>query len=215
MQVDNAARRNAFKRGRAEEWTRERIEQLETAEIKQLRGNAERLGEAALASLCEDVLGTRPRSGVKKIHGAPKAKATSKLIARSKAFEARGVRLSDTRSSWGGVRKADGAIVMALWAELIESAAGTCSYLLWAPNVDGARPWSDKPAGKERAEHCARAMELGGAEGLLVHGQRLDTHLPEDKAHSIHGVDAETVIAFAVEKRGREFWAVWGSRTPK
>ena len=101
---------------------------------------------------------------------------------------------------------------MALWAEAIESGDGACSYLLWAPNVDGGRPWSDKPPGRERLEHCKRALELGRAEGLLVYGQRFDGHLPEDKAYSVHGVDFETVLMFKVEKRGPEFWAVWGRK---
>lgn len=44
------------KRGRAEDWTRERIERLGKNEIKQLRDNAERLGEPDLAALCAAVL---------------------------------------------------------------------------------------------------------------------------------------------------------------
>jgi hypothetical protein len=28
----------------------------------------------------------------------------------------------------------------------------------------------------------------------------------------VHGVDAETVIVFEVEKRGTEFWAKWGRK---
>ena len=102
---------------------------------------------------------------------------------------------------------------MALWADAIESADGSCSYLLWAPNVDGARPWSDQAAGRERLEHCKQAMERGTAEGLLVYGERLAGHLPEDKAHAVHGIDPEIVVAFHVEMRGKEFWAKWGGKT--
>jgi hypothetical protein len=141
----------------------------------------------------------------------PRTRA-GRLIARVKAFETRGVFLQDARTSWSGVRKADGKVVMALWADAVESAGGTCRYLLWAPNVDGSRPWSDKPAGRERLEHCKRALDLGGAEGLLVYGQGLTTHLPEDKAYAIHGVDAETVLTFEVEQVGAEFWAKWGKK---
>jgi hypothetical protein len=99
-----------------------------------------------------------------------------------------------------------------LWAEAIESADGGCRYLLWAANAAGTRPWSDTPAGRERLEHCKRAIELGRAEGLLVYGQRLEGRLPEDRASAIHGVDAETVLLFEVEKRGQAFWAVWGRK---
>jgi len=207
-------KQSAFKRGRADEWTSERIGRLSTPDIKQLRANAERLGELGLAALCGDLLKVKARPGAQtELRGnlGPGTKAR-KLIARTTAFGARGVQLQDMRTSWGGVRKSDGAIVMALWAEAIESADGACSYLLWAPNAAGTRPWSDTPAGRERLEHCKRAIELGRAEGLLVYGQRLEGRLPEDKASAVHGVDADTVLLFEVEARGQEFWAVWGRK---
>ncbi len=206
-------KQSVFKRGRAEEWTRERIGQLPALEITQLRANAERLNEPELAALCSEVL-TEARSRARKElrgNGGPRTKAR-KLIARSKAFEARGVWLQDARTSWGGVRKSDGAVVLALWAEAIESADGTCRYLLWAANAAGSRPWSDSAAGRERLEHCKRAIELGRAEGLLVYGQRLEGRLPEERASAIHGVDADTVLSFEVEVKGEEFWAVWGGK---
>jgi hypothetical protein len=134
------------------------------------------------------------------------------LIARIKAFEARGVYLQDVRTSWGGIRKADGKVVIALWADGVETAEGGCRYLLWSPNVDGSRPWSDKAAGRERLEHCKRAVELGSAEGLLVYGVGLAARLPEDKAQAIHGIDADTVLTFQVEKVGQDFWANWGKK---
>jgi hypothetical protein len=191
-------------------WTPERIAELSPQEIKQLRANAERLNESELAALCGKALQAAPRasSGVRRASW-PRTKAR-KLIARTRAFEARGVWLQDPRASWSGVRKSDGAIVMALWVDAIESADGSCRYLLWRPNVGGARPWSDTSAGKERLEHCKRAMEVGSAEGLLVYGQPLTGRLPEDRAYSVHGVDAETVVRFKVEARGTEYWAVWG-----
>lgn len=204
-----------FKHGRAQEWTRERIGSLSAADIKQLRANAERLNEPELAALCSEVLKGSPRAAqARRGKSAPRTKAR-KLVARIKAFEARGVWLQDALTSWGGVRKSDGAVVMALWADAIESADGTCSYLLWAPNADGKRPWSDKAAGKERLEHCKRAMELGRAEGLLVYGQCFVGQLPEEKAYAVHGADAETVVVFQVEMRGPEYWAVWGRRTAR
>ena len=61
-------------------------------------------------------------------------------------------------------------------------------------------------------DHCKRALEHGSAEGLLVYGQGLSTHLPEDKAYEIHGVDPETVLTFKVERVGAEFWAKWGKK---
>jgi hypothetical protein len=204
---------DAFKRGRADDWTLERIARLSVQDIKQLRANAERLNEAAVVALCSDALRTAPRAvsraGTKSTAHKTKAR---RLIARTRAFEARGVWLVDRRTSWSGLRKSDGAIVMALWADAVESTDGGCSCLLWAPNVDGSRPWSEEPAGRERLEHCKRALEHGGAEGLLVYGERLAGRLPEDKAHAVHGIDPETVVAFQVELRGKEFWAKWGGK---
>lgn len=202
-----------FRRSSAQEWTLERIAQMTVQDIKQLRENAERLNETQVAALCSEALSLasprgRSRAGSKS-RGRRKAR---RLIARSKAFEARGVWLQDRRTSWGGVRQSDGAVVMALWADAIESADGGCRYLLWAPNVGGSRPWSDQPAGRERLEHCNRAMAQGHAEGLLVYGERLTGHIPEDKAYAVHGADPQTLVVFRVEQRGAEFWAYWGKR---
>jgi hypothetical protein len=204
---------SALKRGNADGWTVARIGQLSILEIKQLLDNAERLAEPALAERCRAALrGARSghRQLAQRTSGA-RSKARP-LVARARAFQARGVYLRDARASWGGVRELDGKVVMALWADGIETVDGTCRYLLWAPNVGGSRPWSDKPAGQERLEHCKRALELGGAEGLLVYGVGLAAHLPEDKAQAIDGVDAETVLVFEVERVGAEFWARWGRK---
>ena len=207
--------RESFKRGNAEEWTLARIAELSVQEIKQLRDNAERLNEPSLVERCRTALQhARSHRGQKtQSKPGPPIKAR-RLIARVKAFEARGVFLQDTRSSWSGVRPADGKVVMALWADAIQTAGGRCRYLLWAPNIDGSRPWSDKPAGKERLEHCKRALERGSAEGLLVYGQGLAAYLPEDKAHAIHGADAEIVLTLEVEQVGAEIWAKWGKKAP-
>jgi hypothetical protein len=194
------------------QWTLARVSELSVQDIEQLRDNAERLHESAVVELCGQALQTaRPSLGRTPRSAGPRTKA-GRLISRGKAFEARGVFLRDPRTSWGGVRKSDGAVVMALWADAIESSGAGCRYLLWAPNVQGARPWSEKPGGAERLEHCKRALACGRAEGLLVYGERLATHLPEDKAYSIHGVDAETVLSFEVEQVGAEFWASWGRK---
>jgi hypothetical protein len=55
-----------FAHRRAAHWTKDRISALSTAEIRQLRANAERLQETELAALCDEVLGERPRRGGKK-----------------------------------------------------------------------------------------------------------------------------------------------------
>jgi hypothetical protein len=198
-----------FKRGNTQDWTRERVERLTKQEMERLRDNAERLGETALVELCAELI-KQARSAVGKTAAAARA-PKRRLISRAKAFEARGVYLQDPRSSWSGVRKSDGRVVMTIWDAAVVSSGGACSYLLWGPNIDGARPWSDMPAGRERLEHCKLALEAG-ADGLLVHGERLDGHLPEDKARSIHGVDPETVLSFKIEMRGAEYWAVWGKK---
>lgn len=54
---------------RASLWTREKIDTLTTPEVKQLRVNAARLNESEIATLCDQVLGGRPRGRV-----APKKK---------------------------------------------------------------------------------------------------------------------------------------------
>ena len=175
--------RNVFRRGPADEWTLERIEQLTVQDIKQLRENAERLNEDAVVALCSAALSAAGPRGRSRAGGQslPRSKAR-RLIARTRAFEARGVWLQDPRTSWSGVRKSDGTVVLALWAAAIESAGGGCSCLLWAPNIEGARAWSDAPAGQERLDHCKLAMTQGRAEGLLVYGEALAGRLPEDKA---------------------------------
>ena len=204
-----------FKSSHAAEWTPERLSRLSAKEIKQLRENAERLNETAVAELCTAALSGKTRERTATRRGtSPRGRTKARhLIARTKAFEARGVTLHDPRS-WGGVRKADGAVVLAIWADAVVSAEGGCRYLLWAPNIDGARPWSDLPPGRERLGHCKSAVEAGKAEGLLVYGQALEGRLPEEKAHAVHGVDAEVVITFQVEQLGSEYWAVWGKKSP-
>ena len=200
-----------FKRGRAEEWTSDRIAQLSAQDIKQFRADAERLNEPDLAALCSGVLKgkARPRAQAGSRQSRAPSTRARKLIARTKAVRGTWRMAAGPAHESGGVRKADGAVVMALWAEAVESAEGGCRYLLWATNRAGTRPWSDTPAGRERLEHCKRAIELGRAEGLLVYGNRLEGRLPEDKAAAIHGADAETVLQFEVEERDQEYWAVW------
>jgi hypothetical protein len=208
MQVRNVA----FKRGNAMDWNRERIERLTKQEMEQLKANAERLGESTIVELCVEALKTQRKVTRKGAVVSPVRVRARRLISRAKAFEARGVSVQDPAHSWGGVRKSDGKVVLTMWNGAVEADdSGGCSYLLWAPNVDGARPWADMPAGKERIEHCMLAVK-NGAEGLLVFGERLDGHLPEEKARTIHGVDPETVLVMKVQKRGEEYWATWGKK---
>jgi hypothetical protein len=200
-----------FRTTAADEWTLERIGRLTVQDIKQLQENAERLNEQAVAELCRQALKARPQPKVvARSKSASRTRAT-RLIARSRAFQSRGVHLADPRTSWSGQRKSDGVVVFALWADHVRSARGECSYLLWAPNVERARPWSDTPAGEERLEHCRCALQQGGrAEGLLVYGEAVEGHIPEERAHQIRGADAEIVLSFQVQLRGAEYWAVWG-----
>lgn len=60
-----------------------------------------------------------------------------------------GVKLHNPYWSWGGVR-ADGSVVLTIWANEIERNGKNCRCLLWGPNHDGSCPWSDKLGGKER-----------------------------------------------------------------
>ena len=193
--------------GKAVQWTRERIEALGTADVRQLRANAEKLSEPGIVGWCDEILQGRPKTGA---GSKARPKSTRKLISRSKAFELRGVYLQDPGWSRGGVRKADGMVVVTIWAGDVRAADGGCSYLLWSPNVAGSCTWSDTPGGKERLEHCRLALERGEAEGLLVHGSRIEGSLPDDRAQSIDGVDPEVVVRMHVEMRGKEFWGTWG-----
>jgi hypothetical protein len=207
------ARRNAFKPSRTQEWTRERIEQLSKLDIEQLRANADRLGETAIVALCDEALNARPRGAGGKSAGASRASTkTKRLISRASAFQARGIYLPEAGNSWSGVRKADGMVVFSLWARGIVSGPEGCRCLLWQPNLKGAQPWSDTESGKLRLEHCRLALTQGAAEGLLVHGEVLDGYLPEHKARTVHGVDPEVVVHVTVQKRGEEYWAVWGAK---
>jgi hypothetical protein len=196
------------------DWTRDRIERLTTADVRQLRTNAETLGGVAVLALCDDVLSRRPKRAVARRPGRTRSADDTHLVSRRKALEIQGVILENPSWSWGGVRRSDGTVIMTMWADDVRTSGGTCSYLLWAPNVNGSRPWSDKPGGKERLEHCRLALAQGTAEGLLVYGERLQGRLPEDKASTVRGADPTTVLRFRVIRRGEEFWAAWGERSP-
>lgn len=193
-----------------ERWTIERITRLGRGEVTQLRTNAAGLGHAQVVALCDKVLLLAPKDPGDGMARRLKACGV-RLVSRRSAFETRGVTLQSL-SSWGGIRHSDGMVVMSIWKDGIRSEAGECSYLLWAPNEKGSRPWTDKPAGQERLEHCRKACARGAAEVLLVYGEPVEGRIPEDKAKTISGVDAVIVLQVAVVLRGREYWAVWGGR---
>lgn len=201
---------NAFK-SQPSRWTAERLAALSSDDLRQLRANAQSLGEAEVTKLCDQALGGRPPSVARRASAAVQ-RGRGRLISRARAFQARGVYLSEGAGSWSGVRQLDGMVVMSLWAGDVRSDAGGCAQLLWAPNTDGSRAWSDTAAGRARRAHCQLAVERGGAEGLLVHGERLEGYLAEDKARTVHGVDPELVVRLQVQRRGDEYWAVWGGR---
>lgn len=203
---------SACKPAGAVTWTRERLDKLGRQDLLNLQANAARLGEQELAALCEQLVKERPRGGAGSNAAATRVKGRHKLLPRSRAFGTRGVWLHDPRTSWSGVRKADGMVVMAIWHAAVQSRGGGCACLLWAPNRGGARPWSDTLAGRERLEHCRLALERDGAEGLLVYGEALQDRLPEDRARTVLGIDAEVLIRFRVELRDGEYWARWGSK---
>ena len=199
-----------FKSPRATTWTRERVAKLDRAEVLHLQANAVRLREQEVADLCTEVLKDLPERGPLSSGAAARRKSLARLIPRTKAFQARGIWLQDPRTSWSGIHKSEGTVVFAVWLASVQSEGGACRSLLWSPNTDGSRPWSDSPAGRERREHCVYAVARGSARGLLVHGEALADRLPEDRAHTVTGVDPETIIDMQVEKRGDEFWAIWG-----
>jgi hypothetical protein len=198
-------------RSRSNRWTIERITRLAQREVTQLRTNAENLGKVQVVALCDQVLVLeRPHVLAENAGRRLKAKHP-RLVTRRAAFETRGVTLR-LLSSWGGVRPSDGTVVMSIWKDDIQSENGLCRYLLWAPNKNGSRPWSDKPGGRERLEHCRQACARGFAEALLVYGEPLAGHTPEDRAATVSGIDPSVLLHIEVVLRGREYWAVWGGR---
>ena len=191
-------------RGRVATWSREQIDRFSTPEVRALLANAERLKETEVAGLCNEILDSRPR-------GHPPAQRSARtspglrLVSRAKAFEARGVRPASRLWSRGAIR-ADDMVVLMLRSETAEKAGGAQRYLLWAPNVGASHPWSDTAGGQERLQHCRIALERGAAEGLLTYGKRAAGAAQGDTGATRELIDAETVLALRVEKRGEEYW---------
>ena len=190
-------------------WTMERVAALSTPEVRQLRENAERLGDAKVMGFCARVLAAGHTSP---LETAPQKQLEHRirLVPRNVAFGIHGVYLANRYWSRSGVMRG-GLVLFSLWAGDIQKGKhGASRYLLWAPNVGGARPWSDAPGGQERLDHCRRAKVGGAAGGMLVYGQRIPGVLPDDRALSVEGVDAAHIIALRVDKLGDEYWATWG-----
>jgi hypothetical protein len=193
------------------DWSRERIASLVTEDVRQLRDNAFSRGRQAVVALCDEVLQERPkpRAGKRATRGHGGEKRT--LVSRSKAFELRGVKLENPRFSWGGTRTVDGAYVLTVWADNIQTEGDTCRYLLWAPNTDGTRPWYDTPGGRERRTHCKAALQRDDTEALLIYGEQGRPDQPINEASKVVGADAGRVIRFKVKQEGDEYWAEWPS----
>jgi hypothetical protein len=196
-------------RGRISTWSRERLDKLSTAELRTLRENAERLKESEVAALCDEILGTRPRHrGPTRRHALGPLKG---LVTRGKAFELHGVTPRNRVWSRGGLRT-DGAVVLTLRVEEVQRAGVASECLLWGPNVENSRPWSDTPAGQERLEHCRMALERGTADGLLAYGGPSMNGAAGHIGGKAERVDAQTVLKLEVESRDGEYWARWTAR---
>jgi len=198
---------NIVGRGRVAKWSKEKIDKLTTPELRALLENAMRLKEPEVAALCNELLDARPR-GRAPVRRDKHSGSGRRLVSRNKAFELRGISPASRIWSRGGIR-ADGAVILAVRAEEVQKANGASSYLLWAPNVEASRPWSDSLGGKERLEHCRIALERGAAEGLLTYSKRAAAGAPpKDNGTSPPDlIDADTVLELRVEKRGEEYWA--------
>ena len=124
--------------------------------------------------------------------------ATSRRISRLEAFADQGVTLAYPSRSWSGVRRQDGAVVIAIREGEVQSFVDGFRCLLWSPVIEGATEWVDRPIKDERRGHCRLALLLGGAAGLLVSGGTGE-------------VERGSVLTLRVEKRAAEYWALWGS----
>lgn len=149
-------------------WTKERIEKLSPGEIKSLRKNAGERGAEDVVALCDEVFSAKFKAAAARARREAPPKRHPRLVSRKKAMELRGVTLRNPRWSWGAIRPTDGMAVLTIWGDEIGETASGFESLLWGPNVDGSRPWSDSAGGRERLEHCRIAAAMGEGEGLLV-----------------------------------------------
>lgn len=191
------------------DWTQEKIEKVTPGEIRTLAKNARALGAGAIADLCDEVLRTKLKAGVSRASAPGKQREPRKLVSRKKAMEMSGVTLRNPRWSCGALRASDGMAVLTIWHDEIgETPTGNVTRL-WGPNIDGSRPWADKPGGREREEQCKVAAAMGQGEGVVIYGERRGRDLPLDQASKVTGADPHRVIRFRVEMRGDDYWAIW------
>ena len=80
--------------------------------------------------------------------------AYRRKVSRVQAFAGQGVSLRFPARSWSGVREDDGAVVIAIREGEVQSAFDGFRCLLWAPVIEGATEWIDRPAKAERLQHC-------------------------------------------------------------
>src|SRR5687767_9776711 len=122
-------------------WNSESVGSLSVEDLRQLRENAVRVGADEVAGLCDSAL-IAHGSNATSIASSSRRENT-RLVPRRSVFRMLGVHLTAGMSSWGGVRKSDGMVVLSLWADDVRSENGGCSCLLWARNRSHSRPWSD------------------------------------------------------------------------
>src|SRR5688572_26434192 len=78
------ARRQLPSTPTAMDWTKDRIEPLTTAEVRQLRANAETLGKVDVLALCDEVLSQRPKRAAAHRVGRTRLPDDRHLVSRSK-----------------------------------------------------------------------------------------------------------------------------------
>jgi len=83
--VKTTAAMKVMSQTRSVEWTKERIDALQTLEVKQLRANAERLNDPEIVGRCDEVLGWRPRGGGPGSRIALKPKSSTPRVRKKKA----------------------------------------------------------------------------------------------------------------------------------
>jgi hypothetical protein len=191
-------------------WDKTRLAKLSTVELRQLKDNAFARGRDDIVELCKEALDSRPIAPqARQERKKPRLQSEPRLVSRKRAFEMRGVKVRNPRWSWGGIRESDGSVVLTLWAANEQrDEKGTRFYRLWAPNIDGKRPWADTAGGKERLKHCEIALQQGWAEGFLIYGDQRARELPGDQPSVVHGADPHTVIRLRIIRHGEDYLGI-------
>lgn len=124
--------------------------------------------------------------------------AIPRRVSRIQAFEEQGVSLIYPSRSWSGIRKSDGSVVIALREGEVQPFREGFRCLLWAPVIESATEWVDRPIKAERLEHCRVAAADGGADALIVRGSGAE-------------VERGVTVGLRVELRRGEYWGYWGT----